>query len=168
MPDHRLLANLGLKPSQSSESLQTQIVEALAGFLPDGSYMRRLLGRLRHGKIYRGGWGLHSLDEKAPGGWSIHLAAGKLVHSKVVRSMQYARGRMRNGHKFHASISEQRDGYRVTISITERKRTRELITRTVPSRFDAETIAGAFASLHDVPWHKVRLFELVLGNRTGC
>jgi len=71
--------------------------------------------------------------------------------------MQYARGRMRNGHKFHASISEQRDGYRVTISITERKRTRELITRTVPSRFDAETIARAFASLHDVPWHKVRV-----------
>jgi len=64
---------------------------------------------------------------------------------------------MRNGHKFHASISEQQDGYRVTVSITENKKTRELITRTVHSRFDAEAIARAFASLHDVPWHKVRV-----------
>jgi len=64
---------------------------------------------------------------------------------------------MRNGHKIHASISEQRDGYRVTVSITEQAKTRELIARTVPSRFEAETIAKAFASLHDVPWHKVEV-----------
>ena len=64
---------------------------------------------------------------------------------------------MRNGRKIHASISEQRDGYRVTVSITEQDQTRELIARTVPSRFEAETIAKAFASHYDVPWHNVEV-----------
>ena|SRR5215831_3894863 len=80
-----------------------------------------------------------------------------LAHSKVVRSMQYASGRMRNGRKIHASISEQRGGYKVTVSITENKETRELIARTVPSRFEAETIAKAFASHFEVPWYKVEV-----------
>jgi hypothetical protein len=64
---------------------------------------------------------------------------------------------MRNGRKIRASISEQRDGYRVTVSISERNRTRELVTRIVASRFEAETIAKAFALFHDVPWHKVEV-----------
>jgi len=64
---------------------------------------------------------------------------------------------MRNGRKIHASISEQRDGYRVTLSITEQDQTRELIARTVSSRFEAVTIAKAFASHYDIPWHKVEV-----------
>jgi hypothetical protein len=48
-------------------------------------------------------------------------------------------------------------GYRVTVFMTENKETCELISRTVPSRFEAETIAKAFASHHDVPWHKVEV-----------
>ena len=54
-------------------------------------------------------------------------------------------------------IANLRDGYRVTVSITENENTRELITRTVPSRFEAGTIAKAFASHYDVPWHKVEV-----------
>ena len=54
-------------------------------------------------------------------------------------------------------IANLRDGYRVTVSITENESTRELITRTVPSRFEAETIAKAFASHYGVPWHKVEV-----------
>ena len=66
-------------------------------------------------------------------------------------------GKMKREHKIHASIVGLRDGYKVTLSITEQSQTRELIARTVPSRFEAETIAKAFASLHDVPWHKVEV-----------
>ena len=60
-------------------------------------------------------------------------------------------------HKIHASIIGLRDGYRVTVSITEQDQTRELIARTVPSRFEAETIAKAFASHFEVPWYKVEV-----------
>ena len=56
---------------------------------------------------------------------------------------------MMHGLKIQASIAEHRDGYKVTVSITQDKQTRELVTRTVPSR-EAETIAKAFASLHGV------------------
>jgi hypothetical protein len=59
--------------------------------------------------------------------------------------------------KIHASIAKLRDGYSVTVSITENEETRELITRTVRSRFGAETIAKAFASHYDVPWHRVQV-----------
>jgi hypothetical protein len=62
---------------------------------------------------------------------------------------------MNHGPKIHALVAKLRDGYRVTVSMTENKETRELITRTVPSRFEAETIAKAFASHYDVPRHKV-------------
>jgi len=64
---------------------------------------------------------------------------------------------MMNGLKIHASITERRDGYRVTVSMNQDKHTRELVTRTVPSRREAETIAKAFASLHGVPWYKVEV-----------
>ena len=64
---------------------------------------------------------------------------------------------MSQERKIHALIAKLRDGYRVTVSVTENKETRELITRTVPNRFEAETIAKAFASHYDVPWHKVEV-----------
>jgi hypothetical protein len=64
---------------------------------------------------------------------------------------------MMNGPKIHASITERRDGYRVSVSMTEDRQTRELVTRTVPSRGEAETIAKAFASHHGVPWYKVEV-----------
>ena len=64
---------------------------------------------------------------------------------------------MNHGRKIHASIAKLRDGYRVTVSITENENTRELTTRTVPSRFEAETIARALASHYDVPWHNVEV-----------
>ena len=64
---------------------------------------------------------------------------------------------MMNGLKIRASITERRDGYRVTVSMTQDRQTRELVTRTVPSCREAETIAKAFASLHGVPWYQVEL-----------
>jgi hypothetical protein len=57
---------------------------------------------------------------------------------------------MIQGRKIHALIATLRDGYRVTVSITENENTRELIARTVSSRFEAETIAKAFASHFEV------------------
>ena len=64
---------------------------------------------------------------------------------------------MMNGLKIRASITERRDGYRVTVSMTQDRQTRELVTRTVPSRGEAETIAKAFASLHGAPWYQVEV-----------
>ena len=64
---------------------------------------------------------------------------------------------MSQERKIHGLIAKLRDGYRVTVSITENKETRELIARTVPSRFEAETIAKAFASHFEVPWYKVEV-----------
>ena len=64
---------------------------------------------------------------------------------------------MMNGLKIHASITERRDGYRATVSMTQDRQTRELVTRTVPSRGEAETIAKAFASLHGAPWYQVEV-----------
>jgi hypothetical protein len=64
---------------------------------------------------------------------------------------------MMHGLKIHASIAEHRDGYKVTVSMLQDKQMRELVTRTVPSRREAETIAKAFASLHGVPWYKVEV-----------
>jgi hypothetical protein len=64
---------------------------------------------------------------------------------------------MLHGPKIHASIAERRDGYMVTVSITEDNQTHELVTKTVPSRSEAETIAKAFASLHGVPWYKLEV-----------
>jgi hypothetical protein len=43
------------------------------------------------------------------------------------------------------------------VSITENENTRELITRTVPSRSGAVTIAKAFASHYDIPWHNIEV-----------
>jgi len=57
-----------------------------------------------------------------------------------------------NGLKMHASIGECRDGSKVTVSLTQDEQTRELVTRTVPSRSGAEAIAKAFASPHGMPW----------------
>ena len=64
---------------------------------------------------------------------------------------------MSQERKIHALIAKMRDSYRVTVSMTENKETRELITTTVPSRFEAETIAKAFASHFEVPWYKVEV-----------
>ena len=64
---------------------------------------------------------------------------------------------MNQQRKIHALIATLRDGYRVTVSITENENTRELVTRTVPSRSEAVTIAKAFASHYDIPWHKVEV-----------
>jgi hypothetical protein len=64
---------------------------------------------------------------------------------------------MMNGLKIRASITERRDGCRVTVSMTQDIQTRELVTRTVPSRGEAETIGKAFALLHGVPWYKVEV-----------
>jgi hypothetical protein len=56
----------------------------------------------------------------------------------------------KEGRKIHVLIAKLREGYRVTVFMTENKETRELLTRTVPSRFEAETIAKAFASHYDI------------------
>jgi hypothetical protein len=82
----------------------------------------------------------------------------KLARSKMKPSIGAIReGKMKREHKIQASIVGLRDGYKVTVSITEQDQTRELIARTVPSRFEAETIAKAFASHYDVPWYKVEV-----------
>ena len=81
----------------------------------------------------------------------------RALENEAVDWCNYTRGKMKREHKIHASIVGLRDGYKVTVSITEQDQTRELIARTVPSRFEAETIAKAFASHYDVPWYKVEV-----------
>ena len=49
------------------------------------------------------------------------------------------------------------DGYAVSVVLKENGIRRPLVDKVVPSRFEAETVARAFATQNNVLWHKVEL-----------
>jgi hypothetical protein len=49
------------------------------------------------------------------------------------------------------------DGYAVSVVLKENGIRRPLVDKVVPSRFEAETVARAFATQNSVLWHKVEL-----------
>jgi len=89
--------------------------------------------------------------------WQTSRALATLDGAKKLPTTGTCWERMNHGRKIHALTAKLRDGYRITVSITEDEKTRELIARTVSSRFEAVTIAKAFASHYDIPWHKVEV-----------
>ena len=58
-----------------------------------------------------------------------------------------------------ATIMEKRDGYAVTVMLTENGQTHQLIETIVLSPFEAEAITRAHAAFHNILWNKVEVLS---------
>ena len=85
---------------------------------------------------------------------------------QVIRSDTWATQRSQEGDMTTSALTiratitkghDGSDGYAVSVTLKENGIRRQLIDKVVPSCFEAETVARAFATQNNVLWHKVEL-----------
>jgi hypothetical protein len=64
---------------------------------------------------------------------------------------------MASGTNIRATVTGANDGYAVKVVLEKNGQSATLAEKTMDSRVEAETVARALATHHDVPWHKVEM-----------